>query len=147
MAALRGGVGSWAILVGSLVPVAAGAGDPEDLEGTWRVVELRGKPDPGGHPNFVFSDGRVKGLVLQLPGGKKTVDAPYEVDTTNDPAHLTIKLPIEIDGVSGIEMLCIYRIRGDRLEICQGPQRPTEFEAKPGSDRVLWVCKRQARAR
>lgn len=66
--------------------------------------------------------------------GEKDFPSKYVVKTTTNPAQIDI---ITIDGTA----LGIYRVKGDRLEICwacPGVERPTKFAPdKEGQDLMI----------
>jgi RNA polymerase sigma factor (sigma-70 family) len=47
-------------------------------------------------------------------------------------------------GWGGVYYPCIYSLEGDALQICEGHgKRPTDFTARKGSERVLYILKRE----
>ncbi|HEY7315205.1 MAG TPA: TIGR03067 domain-containing protein [Gemmataceae bacterium] len=85
---------------------------------------------------WVDTEGEVwefgKGGQLQTTGadGKKDAPSRYVLNTTTNPPQIDI---ITIDGTG----LGIYRLKGDRLEICwacPGTERPTKFVPNTDED-------------
>lgn len=69
-------------------------------------------------------------LLTSYPDGRKDFPSRYELDSKANPAQIDI---ITIDGTA----LGIYRLKGDRLEICwacPGAERPTRFAPGTGED-------------
>jgi uncharacterized protein (TIGR03067 family) len=111
------------------------------LQGTWKLtaLELNGeKQEPG------------EGITLVISGDRLTIAEGVRfrltVDPTADPKVLDLTRLTEDD--KGPVLEGIYALRGETLTLClyggEGPKsRPTEFEAKPGSGRVLAVLQRQ----
>jgi uncharacterized protein (TIGR03067 family) len=131
-------------LLGAATAQDGGTTDKDKLQGTWTVVsaEQDGKPANKAKGNtFTFAAEKV---TFSQP--KKT-EAIYELDSTQKPKHLTIKVKLEIEGIGPVEGVIrgIYQLEGDTLKICIGgrdAQRPLEFATKPGTGQALWVCKR-----
>jgi uncharacterized protein (TIGR03067 family) len=69
-------------------------------------------------------------LLTSYPDGRKDFPSRYVLKPTTNPAQIDL---ITIDG----RALGIYRLQGDRLEICwacPGVERPTKFAPGDGDD-------------
>lgn len=111
------------------------------FDGTWQLVSAvkDGKETP---------EEIVKKVRVVIKDGKHTVhvgeevaakDVPFTVDPTTKPNSVDDLLP------DGKKILGIYEIDGDKLTSCVaevGKDRPTKFEAKPGTGHTLRVFKR-----
>jgi uncharacterized protein (TIGR03067 family) len=65
------------------------------------------------------------------------------VDTGKSPPQMDMALEAS-PGVEAGAVLGIYRLAGDRLELCLArDMRPTDFTSQPGSIRTLFVLKKQ----
>lgn len=137
------------IIIGPGILPALGRDDPPAIAGTWVVDRGEGNGQRGEKGGaFVFADGKVTMDAQLNPSDPKSAkwQGTYSVDPKQDPPHLTMKMPLKVgDRVVEVEIKCIYRLKGDTLEICAGTRRPTEFTAKKGSDQSLWVCTREGR--
>ncbi len=119
--------------------------DRDRLQGTWKVVRMEhaGKKVPADQ----FADLRIVISGNELTG--KEGDQVRERFTfTLDPA----KKPRTIDTTAiegpakGETARGIYELDGDTLKLCvseKGKERPAEFATKTGTDRVLFVLRRE----
>lgn len=126
-------------------PVLALADDkkPNEVEGTWTITALTidgnqlGTNDVQQVPNVVITSDKFE------VGGKTA--ASYTISPDGTPKFVDLRLgetPEKADVSEGI-----YRLEDDTLTICLRPaggvkERPTEFESKTGSGRILVVLKR-----
>ena len=113
----------------------------EKLQGTWVLTAL-------GRQGKLLSQAQLGKLRIKVifSGDKVTFDYPdhaeagtYTLDATKDPK--TLDVVTELNTSNGI-----FRLEGDSLTICgvpAGEERPTEFTTKFGTQRVLFVLKRQ----
>ena len=117
--------------------------DLDKMQGTWTATAFTvdGQPVP---------EKELKTIKLVIAGdqstftrGDKTGKGTYKLDPTRKPRTLDIVLA-EGPDKENIE-LAIYKLEGDRLEICLGGtrERPTELASKAGSGHVLEVWKRE----
>jgi uncharacterized protein (TIGR03067 family) len=139
----------WQVLVAAALPfvlwftagVSAQPGDlPKErkpLQGTWQAVRLEADGEVGPQEvtkkvRWIFTSDQYTGV---------SPETQFKGKFTLDPG----KNPKEIDlapaGGKG-KMLGIYSVEGDKLTLCIGETRPTEFTAKDGSKRRLYVLKR-----
>ena len=116
---------------------------PDALVGEW-VAESLVK---GGKPAKVQEG---TGMTF-APGGKavlaergKGVDATYTTDPKKDPPHIDLMVPGP-DGGKGKGLSGVYRLDGDTLTLCFGPEgdRPAGFDSPAGSKLMLMVLKRK----
>jgi uncharacterized protein (TIGR03067 family) len=107
------------------------------LEGNWNVVrqEKRGNlvpPVVSRRGGLLIEDDTLKWLVSGREAGNQTAD--FTIDPTKDPK--TIDIEITRGSFIGKKQLGIYRLDGDKLEICWGYteplKRPTKFTTKAG---------------
>jgi uncharacterized protein (TIGR03067 family) len=134
-------------LVLLLLPAAVLASDPSSksniaavttpgIEGVWQLVSLetRGEQSklPPGVTTYHFRGGQ---LAIKLP--KDVLRVPYAEDATKRPHWIAM----------GADMEGIYRITGNRLEVCGGPrgQRPQDFKTKKGQAATLAILTRISR--
>jgi RNA polymerase sigma factor (sigma-70 family) len=96
--------------------------DAELLQGTWTAasVWIGGRQLPGDGVDFVFAGDRA---TVRFPG-MPLLSPTFRVDPSKDPK--------EIDFVigNGVTWPGIYRLEGDRLQLCmdtQGRERPTNL--------------------
>ena len=129
--------------------------DPDDeaLVGTWHAVSASGRVSNRSYKRTVpFLSGEVvdgsrmemtKELLrfrsLRFPGQKYTrsTSGVYALDSSQTPKWIDFQLAEEFT------LRGIYELQGDQLKICVGQQRPTQFEAEPVPDRLLFVLKRK----
>ncbi len=125
----------------------AGKTDKDKLQGNWKVVSAidNGKPVP---------EGDTKNLKLVIEGDRWTWFGPGQRDTLTgtqklDPAKMPRTIDIEVtEGAGkGLRLLGIYELDGDNYKVCfslpkTDPQRPKDFSAKAGTDRLLFVFRR-----
>lgn len=113
--------------------------DIDRLQGEWEIehIEVVGKVIPGKE---------VKERKLTLKG-----DQLIPVDSPNDPGTVKLnpeKKPAEIDltDKNKTTMAGIYRIDGDRWEVCfadPGEARPTEFKSSADGKTSVMMLKRK----
>jgi RNA polymerase sigma factor (sigma-70 family) len=122
--------------------------DREKIQGTWDVVGIVAN-------GRVEAKDQFEGFTMVFVGDKvslippPTVKVPtkefaFKLDPTKKPAAINT---IALNGPSdGQTILGIYQLEGATLRLCLGntPEggRPTEFESKEGSDRVLMTLQR-----
>jgi uncharacterized protein (TIGR03067 family) len=121
------------------------------FEGTWIGVSVESEQEKAEY----------KGLKCIIAGDKVTVQVPVEgrlekgllrmkIDPTRKPKaiDLWVVQPGQTDEEAAKQngALGIYDLECDTLTVCAGPfekGRPTEFSAKDGTDRVVYVLKRE----
>jgi uncharacterized protein (TIGR03067 family) len=120
------------------------------LEGTWDIVSgvERGQPSSEQllkNLKFVF-----KGNQLTFAGddvmAKKVGKIAVKIDATTTPKCIDFKLSVDAGALKDRLLEGIYEWKGDELKLCISEvagNRPLDFEAKEGSNRVLFVLKRQ----
>jgi RNA polymerase sigma factor (sigma-70 family) len=99
--------------------------DPELLQGTWNVanVWIGGRQNPAGGAQMIFVRDRV---TLQFPG-MPLLSPSFRVDASKDPKQ------IDLDFGNGLTWPGIYRLEGDRLQLCidsQGRERPAKLNGE-----------------
>ena len=117
-------------------------GDWAKLNGTWEVTAYtdNGKPvDPSGdlrNRRDVFKEGKWTLLYM----GKQNAVMNVNLDSTKSPAEIDIERTS--GSGKGLKQKGIYKVQDGMLTICLSGVRPTEFESKAGSGRILVVLKR-----
>jgi uncharacterized protein (TIGR03067 family) len=126
-----------------LPPPGSGAAGAElrKLRGTWKLtaLELNGEKQEPGDGGTVI----IRGDRLSTADGDQF---RLTVDPAADPKVIDLTRLTGDDKGQVLEG--IYTLRGETLKLCLyggggAKSRPTEFEAKPGSERVLAVLQRQ----
>jgi uncharacterized protein (TIGR03067 family) len=122
---------------------------PRGVQGTWSVVsmEYQGKKVA----NEVFANTRLiiaAGKIATVRGGKVVKQARYKLHPNDLPRGIDL-IPLK-GSKEGQPNWGIYALESDTLRICardsnakQGTTRPQEFVAKPDSDLILMVLKRE----
>ena len=118
------------------------------LAGDWRLVH--GEDDGEPAPEFV-----VKNLECLIEGDRLTFKGlatltdkasklSIKIDASTTPKCIDLK--VEAGSLKGDVLEGVYERKGDELKLClylgKG-NRPLEFETKAGSNRVLFVLKRE----
>lgn len=139
--------GAWfrglAVLV--LLAGAAGAGDAKDeavkkdlkqLQGDWKALknEVDGTASKGGDDIIIEGD-----KLSMLIRGRITFVGKIRIDPTASPKALDWHLTEGPGPAAGKIKPAIYRLQGDRLEICWNPEqskeRPRRFTTRPTAGR------------
>lgn len=118
------------------------------MAGEWRLVG--GEESGEAAPDFV-----IKNLVCVIAGDRLTFrgvatleDKASKLRIKIDPSTMPkcIDLKVEAGSLKGDVLEGVYERKGDELKLCiymgKG-NRPLEFETKPGSNRVLFLLKRE----
>jgi len=111
--------------------------DQEKLQGTWSVVsgERDGQPnDSIKNDKLVISGDKI---TVKKAAGSEETPVTFTLDATKKPKQMDVK-------AEGMTLLAIYELDGDNLKLCfaRGAERPTDFTAKAGSERMSAVLKR-----
>jgi uncharacterized protein (TIGR03067 family) len=139
----------------ALIPVAAapaqdGAVKKElgAMAGSWQLV--RGEENGEPAPEYVVKHLKcvIKGDQLTFEGIEPLTDKAsklsIKIDTSTTPKCIDLK--VEAGDLKGDVLEGVYEWKGDELKFClyfgKG-NRPLEFETKAGSNRVLFVLKRE----
>jgi uncharacterized protein (TIGR03067 family) len=101
----------------------------ERLRGTWSVNVPHGGDEVKGQ-FAVYGD---ESFEINLGGNH--VNGVRKIDPSKNPKEITLTL-----DRSEKSLLGIYKLEGDKLTLCFGAKRPTEFKAKEGT--TLWVLTR-----
>jgi uncharacterized protein (TIGR03067 family) len=114
------------------------------LEGEWSMVS--GEANGFSMPKETADNGKrlaKDGETTITIGGKVYFKAKISIDPTKKPK--AIDYTMTEGPTKGKTHLGIYELDGDTVKFCfaaPGKDRPTEFTAKEGSERVLSVWKR-----
>lgn len=120
----------------------------EKFQGTWQVVssEEDGRPTP----DFIVQSLKIeiKGDQLTLKGVEELMKKFGKVTLVIDPATTPKILDFKVESGSEKNNAYegIYELKGDVLKICASVvsgNRPDDFSTKAGSNRVLFVLKRE----
>jgi uncharacterized protein (TIGR03067 family) len=146
----------WALLAGFLLvaPLGSGAGgkkkgDLELAQGTWVVVSVETEGKPMSKRDREYLEGLelvVTGekVLVKKEGAKEKFPAmTLKVNPKTRPKSVDITLTYE--GEKPRTVKGIYSLEGDRLKLCIGEERPTDFTTKENSKRVLGVFKRKGK--
>jgi uncharacterized protein (TIGR03067 family) len=140
-----------------IVLVSVGAASAQDdpvkkelvgLAGDWRLV--KGEANGEAANGYILENLKcaIKGDRLTFGGIKPLTDKFSQLTIKIDAATMPkcIDLKVEAGSLKGEVLEGVYERKGDELKLClylgKG-NRPLEFEAKGGSDRVLFVLKRE----
>lgn len=108
--------------------------DQPGIRGDWKVLSMH-------------EEGRIWREVVREVG---ITDNALEMGTGG--GRVTYKLTwagqgkLDVRHVAGAKYLAIYKRSGDRLRVCwnwSGRERPDEFSAKVGSNRLLFILERK----
>jgi uncharacterized protein (TIGR03067 family) len=120
--------------------------DRKKYEGTWRVVclEVNGNKAPEEDAKKITVINKADGAWILQVDGEKITEGTSEIDPTQKPK--TIDFMATEGEQKGKIVLGIYELGDDTRKLCYAPpgkERPTEFSAPAGSERVLVVFKRE----
>jgi uncharacterized protein (TIGR03067 family) len=118
--------------------------DADPLQGTWKLTggKVRGDPLPEGEDGgkWVLKDGKYT-----FTSPEMVEEGTYKIDTSKKPAQLDLDITAGND--KGKKQVGIYKVEGETLTVCLafpgGKERPSEFDTKEGSDRLLFIFKRE----
>ena len=113
--------------------------EKQKLQGYWHLVaaEEDGKASPEPLPpdqRFLI---QFVGDQVKVSFGEPAIQGAYRIDPTRTPAALDFS-----DVFVQIKLLAIYRRDGDKLLICTGDKRPTDFKTRPGDSCTLFIFAR-----
>jgi uncharacterized protein (TIGR03067 family) len=126
------------------ITVAALAQEPSPLEGVWVPADasFAGKSMPEQFLKTIKLE--VRGDAYTVTGGKTVDRGTLKRNETAKPKELDI---VGTEGPNkGKTILAIYERNGDTLRICYdlaGKARPTDFEARPGTQ-LLFITYKKA---
>lgn len=117
--------------------------DMKALEGEWSMVssQREGMPLPEifmTDMKLSFKDDQVLGEL----GPNKILNTKFKLDPAKKPKEIDYA---PRDSEKGKPTLAIYELDGESLKLCQaaaGKERPTDFTAKIGSDRIFTTWKK-----
>jgi uncharacterized protein (TIGR03067 family) len=122
-----------------------------NLQGEWRLVRGEENGEAANEYTVKNLETAIKGDQLTFkdiaPLTDKASTLTIKIDPSGNPKGIDLK--VEAGEWKGTVLEGIYECKGDELKLClfvgQGTRnRPVEFETQSGSDRVLFVLKRQA---
>jgi uncharacterized protein (TIGR03067 family) len=139
---------SLAALLVALQLAAAGDGEKGDkaLQGTWKAVKatVSGKEDKeAGKYRLIFKGDK---FTLEY-AGKAVAKGQIKLDPSKNPKYIDLAIEKgKDDADKGKTIWGIYKVDGDKLTWCSVTSgmndRPTEFEPKMGSPRLLMTLQR-----
>jgi uncharacterized protein (TIGR03067 family) len=147
-----------ALSVIMLIPLGAAPAEDDavkkelaKMEGEWQVV--RGEEDGKAVSEYVVEhlQWHIKGDQLTFKGIQPLTDKAskltIKIDTSSTPRCIDFK--VEAGSEKGGVLEGIYEWQRDELKLClflnfNNRNRPVEFETRDGSNRVLFVLKRQS---
>jgi uncharacterized protein (TIGR03067 family) len=140
-----------------IVPVSLGTVSAQDdavkkelagLAGEWRLV--KGEANGEAANDYIIENLKcaIKGDRITFGGVKTLTDKFSELTIKIDGSTMPkcIDLKVQAGSLKGDVLEGVYECKGDELKLClyvgKG-NRPLEFKAEGGSDRVLFVLKRE----
>ena len=120
------------------------------MAGDWQLV--RGEESGETASKYVVEHFKcvIKGDQLTFKGVEPLTDKASKLTIKIDasPTPKCIDLKVEAGSLKGTLLEGVYEWKGDELKLCLNfangiANRPLEFETKAGSNRVLFVLKRQ----
>jgi uncharacterized protein (TIGR03067 family) len=147
------GVVAVGLLLSSALGIAVAQDDAakkelKKLDGVWQVVSAEGDGNP--FPEEVIQNLRMvfKRDQLTLKGVEDLMKKFEKITLMIDPATTPKIMDFKIEAGSEKDNTFegIYELKGDQLKICAATERgnrPGDFETKAGSNRVLFVLKRE----
>jgi uncharacterized protein (TIGR03067 family) len=126
----------------------AGKKEQAKLEGVWNLVS--GEENGEAAPESMVRNLKLvfKGNQLTFKGDarlmEKATKLTFKIDPSTTPKCIDITIEAGLD--QGTVWEGIYEVTGDKMKICVyvggDKTRPVEFETKAGSNRALFVMKR-----
>jgi uncharacterized protein (TIGR03067 family) len=125
------------LLLGADDPKEAVAKDIKALQGTWHVVDhkIAGKSLPKQfyeNLQFEFAENKKFRLLTKGKAAKDEDFESYRIDPGKEPKHIDF-------GDGETQVLGVYKLDGDSLEICWGAvggkKRPADFKAAEKGER------------
>ena len=118
------------------------------LAGEWRLV--KGEANGEAANDYIIENLKcaIKGDRITFEGIKSLTDKFSELTIKIDGSTMPkcIDLKVQAGSLKGDVLEGVYECKGDELKLClyvgKG-NRPLEFKAEAGSDRVLFVLKRE----
>jgi RNA polymerase sigma factor (sigma-70 family) len=123
-----------------LLPAKKPKTDQVLLQGTWAATAVWAgqQPLPPAGVRFTFTGDRCTASF-----GNATLPTTYRLESTKDPKE------IDFGVVRGGSLPGIYRLDGDRLQLCLnmgGPERPTDLAKQPDPRLFLYEFRREGAA-
>jgi len=122
--------------------------EKEKLQGTWKCVMLEEK----GESKADTEDLRIvfDGDNFSVKRGDETmIKGTFKLDPSKNPKEVDLEVQggIKAEGDIGKTAQGIYILKGDELKLCVlhpgGTDRPSEFSAPAGSERMFITLKRE----
>ena len=119
-----------------------------EMTGEWRLVRGEESGEPASEYFVKHLKCVIKGEQFTFEGIEPLTDKAskltMKIDTATTPKCIDLK--VEAASLKGDVLEGVYEWKGDELKLClylgKG-NRPLEFETKAGSNRVLFVFKRE----
>jgi uncharacterized protein (TIGR03067 family) len=128
----------------------AGKKELARMQGDWQLV--RGEANGAAASQYVLDHLQcaIKGNQLTFKGIAPLTDRASRLTITIDPSTTPkcIDLKVRAGSLKGTVLEGVYECKGDELKLCLllasgNRNRPLKFKATAGSNRVLFVLKRQ----
>jgi uncharacterized protein (TIGR03067 family) len=138
------------LVAGSLLaappPGGCGAKGEKGLQGAWTIAKVEYDGAPQRPPKAALVLVRGAEVVYRFDGGwifgeDASIKFTYKADPAKEPK--AVDLISKDDKGKETILPGIYEVRGRRLKVCLGKDRPKEFTTRKGSERVLVVLRRR----
>ncbi len=147
----------YSVLFALFFAALAAAADPKEEilkeealhQGTWQVTSFSRNGKETAKEIVDSIERVVDGKhVFWKRDGKRFAGTTVELNPEANPKTLDVSS----DGgtMKGEKLLGIYKLEGDCLTVCMAPKgkdRPSKFEANPGTDETLMVFKKKAKTK